>query len=285
MQHRQCDTRAEVETPEGVLLTFDLAGPGSRMGAYLFDLMIRLAIIIALGYATGISALLFGEGASTGLMLVGLFLIEWSYGALFEGLWRGRTPGKSIFRLRVIKVAGYPIGFYDAVLRNFLRAADILPFCYGVGLIAMTATKRMQRIGDLAAGTIVVRAEEHRFQRDADAMRDALPIERSECAGVFAVSERTLDLIERLFGRQNSVGPRRLDEIGRHIAEPLAERLGFNLASINGGTPNTDFLRRVLRTFAHSEFENESRRTPRDEFDGRALERAQTSVQQPEVVA
>src|SRR4051794_30526146 len=96
------DTRAEIETPESVILTFDIAGPGSRMGAYLADLVIRFVVLLGLNWLIAIALPVFGEAIPLGFLLLSLFLLEWGYGAVFEGLFRGQTPGKWMFRLRVI---------------------------------------------------------------------------------------------------------------------------------------------------------------------------------------
>ncbi|NQV24981.1 MAG: RDD family protein [Rhodopirellula sp.] len=245
------DTRTEIETPENVTLTFQLAGPGSRMGAYLIDFVLRLIIGWVMIFILTSLTPIVGQGAPIGLMLVGFFLLEWGYGSLFEGLWRGQTPGKKFCGLRVIKDAGYPISFYDAVLRNLLRAADILPIGYGVGLICMSFTARLQRIGDLAAGTMVVRNQQHRFERDTSDFAQLDPIPASACFRRYAVSERTLDVIEQLLWRRETLPRRRVEELAGILAEPVARQLGYEL---NGGeacqNPNIYFLRRVLRTFS-----------------------------------
>lgn len=242
------DTHTSVETPENVTLTFDLAGPGSRMGAYLVDLLLRLAVLWGVSAILPLISAVFGQGLPLGMMLILMFLLEWGYGAFFEGLLGGRTPGKRIFHLRVIKTAGYPIGFHDAVLRNFLRSADILPIGYGVGLLCMLSTRQMQRIGDLVAGTIVVREDVHKLRRHLEAYRDLEPLTRREAPQHFTVPERTLDVIEQLLARQGELGRRRIEEIALLLAGPLAARMGYDLNRSPGPDPALFFLKRVLRT-------------------------------------
>ena len=243
------DTWTEVETPENVTLTFQLAGPGSRIGAYIVDCVIRFVVAYAGAYAAGAMMPVLGQSLPIGFMLLGVFLLEWCYCGFFEGLWQGRTPGKRMFRLRVIKDAGYPISFYDAMLRNLLRVADIFPGTYGVGLVCMGATKRMQRIGDLVAGTIVIRDDQHRFERDTTAFSQLEPIPATECDGQYKVSERTLDVIEQLLWRRSTLPRRRVEEIAAILAEPVAQQLGYPLKK-EPGDRNIYFLRRVLRTFS-----------------------------------
>ncbi|QDT34196.1 RDD family protein [Thalassoglobus polymorphus] len=247
------DTRTEIETPENVILTFDLAGPGSRASAYIIDLALRMAVAWGLIYLIGFMIPLMGDGLPVGILLVGIFLLEWGYTALFEGFCNGQTPGKKMLKLRVIKDAGYPIHFYDAALRNLLRAADFLPVGYGVGLLSMAATKRMQRLGDLVAGTIVVRADVHTYKRNPGAFRNVEPILPTECDRRFHVSERTLDVIEQLLWRREQLGRRRVEEIASILAQPIADQLGYRLGDNRNGSRDILFLRRILKTFTSSE--------------------------------
>jgi uncharacterized RDD family membrane protein YckC len=145
------DTRHHIETPEGVLLPVDMAGPPVRAMAYLIDLALRvlLQLLISimqflLGYSgIGVAAILF-------------FLLEWFYPVYFE-VWRqGMTPGKRIMGLVVLHDDGTPVSFGASVTRNLLRVADFFPGFYCAGLIAASIHPQFKRLGDLAAGTIVV---------------------------------------------------------------------------------------------------------------------------------
>ena len=86
-----------------------------------------------------------------------IFLFNWGYFTLFEAFWNGRTPGKRIARIRVIQRSGRAIGLFESMARNFIRYIDQIPFFYAVGAIAIFVTRDHQRLGDLAAGTLVVR--------------------------------------------------------------------------------------------------------------------------------
>jgi uncharacterized RDD family membrane protein YckC len=95
------------------------------------------------------------------LLIIFVFLLMSGYFAIFEWLWRGQTPGKRWLKLRVIREDGRPISFFEAVVRNLLREFDIMPFpFYSIGLVSVFATDRDQRVGDLVAGTVVVRERE-----------------------------------------------------------------------------------------------------------------------------
>src|SRR5579864_5484987 len=155
-----------IETPELVAIEMPLAGIGSRFIALLVDTLIWVACLIVLG-------LLFWafqpamEAFSTlsyqwafALVTFVIFLLNWGYFTLFEAFWNGRTPGKRIARIRVIQRSGRPIGFFESLARNLVRYVDQIPFFYAVGVIVMFITRQHQRLGDLAAGTLVVRDRE-----------------------------------------------------------------------------------------------------------------------------
>lgn len=145
------DTTRRVATPEGIELTLHLAGPVPRAMAWAIDLAIRVAILIAV--MTG--ALQLGE-AGWGVVLLAAFFIEWLLPAWFEAAWRGQTPGKRAMGLAALNDDGTPVRWPGALTRNLLRAVDFLPFLYGIGLLAMLANRDFKRLGDLAAGTVVV---------------------------------------------------------------------------------------------------------------------------------
>jgi len=151
MQNPLLDSVSTVQTPEGIDLYLRVAGVWPRSIAWLIDLLIRGLMYIVLGFfLTKLGD--FG----TGLMLIGLFFMEWFYPVFFEVLNNGMTPGKKYLKLQVLNSDGTPIGWSPSLLRNILRTVDFLPFFYGIGFISMLMNDRFQRLGDLAADTIVV---------------------------------------------------------------------------------------------------------------------------------
>ncbi|MCI0409164.1 MAG: RDD family protein, partial [Acidobacteria bacterium] len=208
------DTQTHVETPENVRLTFRLAGPGTRLGAYLVDLLVRAAILYGLFLVVSLlNPFLSVAGLPWGVLLLGLFLVEWGYGFAFEAFWNGQTPGKKALGLRVVKEAGYSISVYDALLRNLLRVADALPFLYGVGLVVMIGTERMQRIGDVLAGTVVVRERRARLHGTPAALSEVPSLTRDQLESPYRPPERTLDLLETFCDRRRELPDLRADEI------------------------------------------------------------------------
>jgi uncharacterized RDD family membrane protein YckC len=151
------DTLQAVELAEGIEIRLRMAGPMLRAGAYLVDLVIR-AIILAVG-AIGLwfAGIAIGLQVATGMIMLAWFLMDWLYPVIFESGKRGATPGKRMMGLRVVQASGSPITLGQAVVRNFLRFIDGMPFSsYMFGVTSCMATRRFQRLGDLAAGTLVI---------------------------------------------------------------------------------------------------------------------------------
>jgi uncharacterized RDD family membrane protein YckC len=145
------DTVRHIETAEGIELSLRVAGPVPRALAWGTDSLIKYGALWGLLMALAI----LGKGGF-GLWLIALFLTEWLYPALFEVYAGGATPGKKALGLRVIHADGTPVDWPAALIRNLLRAADFLPVFYGFGLVAMLCNRDFQRLGDLAAGTVVI---------------------------------------------------------------------------------------------------------------------------------
>jgi uncharacterized RDD family membrane protein YckC len=150
----ELDNRVTFATPEGVVLELILAGLGSRFLARLLDTVIQGSIIIAL--AIGLSATN-APGWVEAMSIVFIFLVVFAYDVIFETLNNGRTIGKQVAGIRVLGESGEPIRFLASAVRNTLRIIDFLPFFYLVGSVAIVTTEHDQRLGDLAAGTIVAR--------------------------------------------------------------------------------------------------------------------------------
>jgi uncharacterized RDD family membrane protein YckC len=148
------DDRVTIATPEGVSLDLVLAGLGSRFIARLLDSVIQLGIILALFFGTGIAS---PPGVVRAFVFVVVFLVMFAYDVPFELLNGGRTVGKMTAGIRVVGPRGEPITFLASAIRNIIRIVDFLPALYAIGVVSIVSTKRDQRLGDLAAGTIVVR--------------------------------------------------------------------------------------------------------------------------------
>ena len=190
------DTRYRVEIPGGINLEAQVVGPIPRFFAFAIDLAIRGIFIFVLS----ILSIPFGSfGLGGGFFLIFLFIIEWLYPVLFEVFMRGQTPGKKMLGISVINDDLSPVTLGTSMLRNLLRVVDFLPLFYLVGLISMLSNRRFQRLGDMAAGTLVISVA-----RSAKpvAIQDILPLApttsllRSEQSSIIDFLQRSQQLSE-----------------------------------------------------------------------------------------
>jgi uncharacterized RDD family membrane protein YckC len=212
-----------IETPEGITFTYELASLSDRGKAFVVDLLIRVAVVVVVGVLFMVflgPALL----AGVGIWLIIAFLVEWGYYVLFEMIWDGQSPGKRLFELRVVKTAGHPIGFYESALRNLLRAADIVPLTYATGVLSVLCTRRFQRLGDLAADTIVVHERKAWFGPQTPRGGDVLP--QPDLRGV-ALSNRERRLLQEFVMRKDRLHPDRREELAEILARAYSRR--YNL--------------------------------------------------------
>ncbi|HWC74056.1 MAG TPA: RDD family protein, partial [Gemmatimonadales bacterium] len=226
-----------VETPEHVDMRFELAGIGSRMAAALLDFFILSLTLLAL---TMVYSWLdvrgsVARGWATAILVLLMFLVLWGYFALFEGLNGGRTPGKQALGIRVVMDTGRPVTPGAAVVRNLVRLLD----CYFIppvlpALVAMFVNSSNKRLGDMAAGTIVVRDRPTTWtigaqQQDAQAAPQEEPIE----TGPPELSEDEFRLLDRFLGRMNTLAPDVQFRIGRDLARRFEGRIPRRTDDIN----------------------------------------------------
>ena len=149
--------RLGIDTPESVRFTFEVADLGARaLGAFVDGLIRFVTLMLVI---TGMP--LFGfTFRFTVPIVVTVFVLQWVYFTAFELAWHGQTPGKRVAGIRVIRNGGYPLGFLGAMVRNLVRVIDMLPGPYGIGLTVAFLDPKRRRLGDLVAGTLVVRVRE-----------------------------------------------------------------------------------------------------------------------------
>jgi uncharacterized RDD family membrane protein YckC len=204
------DTTVTSETPEGLALVLRPAGAVPRVLAYVIDWLARMAIAAIAAFA--LSPL---KGFGFGLLMVVYFLLEWLYPVVFELLPGSATPGKRSMGLQVVMDDGLPVTVAASFVRNLLRTADFVPAAYFAGLLAMMLRRDFKRLGDIAAGTLVVHREvvrRHGALPPADPRAPRLPLTRAQQMAVV-----------RLAGRAGRLTPARLDELAAH-AEPVLPR-------------------------------------------------------------
>ena len=228
--------QVSVETPEQIDINFQQAGIGSRFYAALIDTAL-LTLISLVGYYVNrqfISELgdIVGNwlGALGGILV---FAVFWGYYMVFEATTNGQTFGKLALGLRVIKEGGYPIGFADAAIRNLVRIVDFLPFLYGVGLLCMLLNRNWQRLGDLAAGTLVIKIARTELkptgtrsqvgnQSISIPPRDLIYTAWIQPA---LVTETEMRVIREYLARRATLLGHRRSELARTIASPIVEKM------------------------------------------------------------
>lgn len=149
------DQDLTILSPEKTILTYRLAGLGSRVLAHILDLILIVAALYGLSLCVMLAGAAVDRWLSTGVVLFLAFILPLSYFILLEGLWNGQTVGKRVARIRVRMADGTPVTFLAALGRNLMRPADMVPGPYFVGLLAIFTNPKSQRLGDLISSTVV----------------------------------------------------------------------------------------------------------------------------------
>jgi len=232
-----------IETPERVPLHFALASIGNRFLAcavdhFLQTLCLVLVVVLFLLTGAGIehweSRLNEAPKWALALLIVAVFLIWSGYFVLFEWAWNGQTPGKRWLRLRVIREDGRPISFWEAAARNLVRLFDMMPSSlYSVGLVAIFISSRDQRVGDMVAGTVVVREREAQapsFEQvfsaptsDAALRRSFKPVPFKAPLG--PLTEPEIEVVEAFLRRRWDLNDAPRQWMAWRIATPLLYKL------------------------------------------------------------
>jgi uncharacterized RDD family membrane protein YckC len=239
----EIEDRIRLETPEGVDLALQLAGVGSRFASAMLDHLVQLAGLVGL-------AVLFGSMGSplaSASFAVTAFALIFGYDVAFETLAAGRTPGKRVSGLRVVRVTGEPVTFLVAVVRNLMRLIDFLPAVYLAGITSILVTQRNQRLGDLAAGTLVVRERHGRHDRPAPAAVVGEPLPEVAVWDTTGISAEEFALVAEFLGRQATLPP---DVRGR-LAAQLAGRLRPRCAGPDADVADIVFLEQLIALREH----------------------------------
>ncbi len=262
-----------IETPERVPLEFALASIGNRFLAVAVDHFIQyFSIFLAAWLFLGLAGYSSADLADTpdqsvaempkwtiALLIIVLFLIFSSYFIVFEWLWNGQTPGKRLLKLRVIRDDGRPLTLWEAITRNLLRVCDAVPGfivpVYSVGLIVIFVSPRDQRVGDIFAGTVVVRERENeaptfaetfsRRIRDSAFIRTQEVVEIKADANLLTGSE--IEVVESFLRRRWDLTDRQRLWMAWRIALPLMFKLKPSYSSEN--FTYEGFLEEILHKF------------------------------------
>jgi len=216
-----------IDTPEQISLEFNLASAGSRFLALAIDTALQTGGFLVLAIvAFGLwlmAAFVPGSGGlrtwALAVLVLLAFVIYYGYFAIFEALWSGQTPGKRIIGLRVIGISGRPITVYEAILRNVVRIADQFPGVYAIGILTVFLTSNHQRLGDLAAATVVV----HERSLERDDTWETRPVRARYGAARLAAED--VAVIEAFLRRRIDLPDVRRERSALQIAEHVRHRL------------------------------------------------------------
>lgn len=216
-----------IDTPEQVNLSFDVAGIGSRFLALALDMLFQaLAFFLLLIALSGAQRAMSAGAASwyTAFVIISAAVIFFVYFILFEGITRGRTPGKMICRLRVIRDDGRPLDWGGNLARNLLRLLDFLPVAYGVGLVSMFVSRDARRVGDIVAGTLVVHTPKVRKASLMELQRAAALPPQNVQVSRFPLKESELSLVRDLLAREKLLDKKSFHALCWQISQPLFDK-------------------------------------------------------------
>jgi uncharacterized RDD family membrane protein YckC len=225
----------DVRTGEAVAIRYELAGLGSRFLAVTVDLIAQVAIIAALVIVVALAAPSGGKAPAAdknatawgiALLVVILFVVFFGWFIVFETWWSGRTPGKRALGLRVVRDGGFPIDAGAAVIRNLVRIVEVALGFYTLSAISALVSKENKRLGDFAAGTIVVRDR-------ADAVPDLDAYLARPARSDTGLADADRVLIERFLARRTTLDPEARLRLGSRIADRVRPTLRASYAHLD----------------------------------------------------
>ena len=230
------EDRITIATPEGVDLELTLAGVGSRFVSALVDLLLQTALLLGVVGLGALAGGLGGGGFGLAVVFLASFLVFAGYDVGFEVLASGRTPGKRLNGLRVVRTDGSPVTFFTSAVRNALRLVDFLPSAYLVGIVSILVTRQNQRLGDVAAGTLVV--------RELGAPRELGPPSlRAQATSwdVTAVTAEELTAVRSFLARRYELTSQARYQLGDELARALRPKV----VGVPPGLRGEDFLEQL----------------------------------------
>ena len=249
-----------IETPENVTFGYEVAGIGNRFIGALIDTTIVFGLLILLGIAvlmligvwdSGFSGDLNDSDWLTGLLIALYallnFIIFWGYYIFFEWFWNGQTPGKKVAKTRVVRLDGNPAAPMQVVVRNLVRVIDFMPSGYGIGLVTMFCNRQSRRLGDFAAGTLVVKDQgELRLEH---LLAPNVPPATAAQAAVTALQSQPLPRVEPATVAVEPVTDEDWTGI-RRLSPGDYELVQQTLSRTQDGSLDRVLLRRVVRLIA-----------------------------------
>ena len=233
----------KIQTPEHVGFQYILAGLGTRSTAFILDAVFRALFILFVFVIMMFLAKWLPELDPTGLIasipktwllaiaVLAYGVVDLGYFLIFEALWSGQTPGKRMQKLRVIRVNGQPISWLESSIRNILRAIDVLAGFYPLGLFVMFLSSRSQRIGDYAAGTLVIVEKRRNVPMDRDRLRSTPKLNLPDLElHISALEPQQYQLIRKFLQRREELEESHRRELARFLVQRLLKKWGISLS-------------------------------------------------------
>lgn len=233
------DRSISVRTPESIAFSYELAGLGSRFLALVIDVSLQLLILAGIFWALALlgSSEPKGSHSASGKLVQSLvvaviaailFLVFFGYFIAFESFWNGQTPGKKLLGIRVVRDGGYPLDLAGAFLRNLIRIGEVALGFYAVSAVVSLLSPENKRLGDMAAGTIVV--------RDARVESLTAILEQAEERApqrIAMLTDEEHALISRFIARRRDMAPQYRRELARQIADRVRKRVSSDLQHLD----------------------------------------------------
>jgi uncharacterized RDD family membrane protein YckC len=244
------DRSISVRTPESIAFSYELAGLGSRFLSLAVDMTLQLLVLAGILwglFAIGSQAqhgpaqrtVVVSQGAvqsfTVAVIVTILFLVFFGYFILFEGFWNGQTPGKKLLGIRVVRDGGYPIDLGGSFIRNLVRVGEVALAFYAISAIAALLSSENKRLGDMAAGTIVVR--DSRSQSLAAIVESA----NGETHRIALLTDEEHALIARFIARRGTMAERYRRNLAYQIADRVRKRVSSDLQRLD----DEDLLERL----------------------------------------
>lgn len=244
-----------IETPENVELQRRLAGIGSRfIAGFLDNLLIVLMylvvfillLVVGINVVADIGFSSTAEMWALAIIILTAFLIYWGYFILFEMLTNGQSPGKKYMKIRVVQVEGSGISFNSIAIRNLLRVVDAIGF-YAVAGIAMFVTKKVQRLGDLAAGTVVISEEVPNYSARYDKKKKILDNETVTSAALEATGLKPEEyrLLQNYWLRREELNIEAKKQLLPQMIRPILNRMGNSLPNESLGVLE-EYVKKII---------------------------------------
>jgi uncharacterized RDD family membrane protein YckC len=240
------EDKLTLETPEQLELNYNLARLGSRFIAAAWDSLFIVLLEILLIFAVAFLVYNIGVDNSLNNWVVGIaiflaFLIFWSYYVIFEILWNGQSPGKRLAGIRTVRSNGAPITLSESAIRNLVRLVDFFPGLYSMGVIVMFIDLKSRRLGDFAAGTVVVH---ERTPVSLDVLGKQVTTDsrllEPTIANLSTLDEGEVEAVRRFLQRRDTL--HNSQHLGAMLARRIREHLGMEVPVLTVGDEREDVL-------------------------------------------